>query len=61
MGCPAVGSSPSFPSNVPDEYRHMDNFEDEEVILRRTDEVSKFMSEMSGSASSPRLTRNLLC
>ena len=36
-------SSPS-PSSVPDPNRHLDNFEDYEEVLRRTEEVEAFLS-----------------
>jgi hypothetical protein len=39
------------PTSIPPEYRRLDNFEDSEAILRRVDEISEFLSETSGSAS----------
>jgi hypothetical protein len=52
LGAPqTVASSPLLNLlDVPAEFRRLDNFEDYEIILHRTEEVGEFLSQNSGSA-----------
>src|ERR1700735_4866479 len=46
---PVASSSSSLASDDP--YRRMDNFDDYETILHRTEEVEAFLTEVSASVS----------